>query len=271
MSDDHPDRGQLQAYLDDELGQEASRALEKHLASCRRCSALVDRHRKWSSAVSEAATLVDVPEPDMEFPSPRPSRTVSGEATSERASPEVPRIGPVRRSSLLRAAAAVLLVAGGAFLATSAPLRAFAGDLLHRVSGLLGGSDGRPAAEAPHVAVDRGSPESRASAASIRPHEGRILVLIRTRGSERPAVRVGFRPASAAVVEAPDASFGTSPGRLVVEASGSDTLVVQLPEGIRNARVEVDGSALLRVRGGEVIHDVTPHTMNGDYLYRPGR
>lgn len=268
MSDDHPERGRLQAYLDGELDPEAANALAEHLERCERCRVRLDRHRAWSSAVSDVAALVDVPEPEMELPEPdgTPSPAGGGDDAADVAA----RLGPFRRRSVLRAAAVVFLVAGGAFAVTSTPLRAFAGDLLEGVTGLFGDGDGRPVAgEVRNTSLEARDPGP--SAASIRAHEGRLEVVVRTSGSQRPAVRVGFRSASAAVVEAPGASFGTSPGRLVVEASGPDTLVVELPEGVRNARVEVDGRTLLRVRGDEVIHDVTPHTMNGDYLYPPDR
>lgn len=264
MNDDHPNRGRLLAHLDGELGPEARRTVAEHLERCGRCRARLERYRERSSAVSEVAELVDVPEPDMEIPVP--GRGGDGASKGGEGAGDVVRIGGFRKSSLLRAAAAVLLLAGGTVAVTSAPLRAFAGDLLEQVSGLFGGDDARPTAEA-----TRDAPARRPAAASIRPRQGRVHVLIRTATSDAPVVRVRFRTRAAAVVEAPGASFGTSPGRLVVDASASDTLTVELPEGISDARVEVNGRTLLRIRGGEVSHDVTPDTMNGDFLYRPGR
>lgn len=259
------------AHLDGELGPKARRALEEHLERCGRCRDRLERYREWSSALSETAELVDVPEPEMDLPVPDEARDDGGAEEKSGDSVDVIEIGPFRRLSLLRTAAAVLLLAGGAFAVTSTPLQAWADDLLEQVSGLFGGEDSRPVAEATRDGGADGAAASRPSAASIRPEQGRVHVVIWTTGSELPIVRVGFRPASAAVVEAPGASFGTSPGRLVVNASGSDTLVVELPETVADARVEVNGRSLLRVQGGEVKHDVTPNQMNGDFLYRPGR
>lgn len=271
MTDDHPKRGRLLAHLDGELEPGARRAVEEHLERCGRCRDRLERYREWSSMLSETAKLVDVPEPEMDLPAPDRA-TDSGKASEETEEPDVVPIGPFRRAATLRAAAVVLLLGGGAFAVTSTPLQAWADDLLDRVGALFGSGDARPVAEAPREGANAGADAARPSAASIRPRKGSVEVTIWTTGSDLPVVRVGFRRSSAAVVEAPGASFGTSSGRLVVNASGTDTLLVELPESLSDGRVEVNGRSLLRVEGGEVSHDVAPDKMNnGDFLYRPGR
>lgn len=272
MSDRHPERGRLQAFLDDELPAGERRAVETHLERCERCHRRADRHGEWSRAFAETARLVDVPEPEMELPEPAAGAEEGGSRGRTGSAADVVRLGSFRRSSLLRAAAVVLALGAGALAVTSTPLRAFAGDLIDRIAGLFGGADGAPTAE--RVASDTASGPSvaPASAASIQARDGSVVVEIRTEaGAAAPVVRLRFRPMITATVEAPGASFETSPGRLVVNASRADTLLVELPEAVPNASVRVNGRTLIRKRGGHVTHGLSPDTAHGDLLYRPGR
>lgn len=268
MNDHHPDRGRILACLDGELGQEATREVQQHLDRCDRCCETAERLRTWSSSFARTARAADVPVPDMNLP----DGPAADEDAREGAGEDVVRIGSFRRSSLLRAAIVILTLGIGAFAVTSTPVRAFAGDLIDQIAGLFGGQDARPVA---HATTDTSAAPSvaPASAASIQARDGRVHVVIRTRGSDTssPVVRVRFRQMTTAVVEAPGASFETSPGRLVVNTSNSDTLLVELPESVPNATVEVDGRPLIRIRGGEVTHGMIPDTAHGDLLYRPER
>jgi hypothetical protein len=206
---------------------------------------------------------------DMDLPDAR----AADEEVRDGDEADVVRIASFRRSSLLRAAVVILALGIGAFAVTSTPVRAFAGDLIDQIAGLFGGQDGRPVAHATTDTSASVPSVAPASAASIQARDGAVQVVIRTRGSDTssPVVRVRFRPMTTAVVEAPGASFETSPGRLVVNASNSDTLLVELPESVPNATVEVDDRPLIRIRGGEVTHGMIPDTAHGDLLYRPQR
>lgn len=268
MSDAHPERGLLQAYLDGELGPDQSREVREHLGACVRCRDRVAEHREWARTLTETARLVDVPEPEMDLPGPDEASGGSGDGARE----DVVRIGPVRRSSMLRAAVLLLMLGMGAFALTSTPLRAFADDLIGHIANLFGGSGDGP--RVVRVARDTTHPaaESPTSAVSIRARDGSLHVVVRTASeASPPVVRVRFRPGATAVVEAPGASFETSPGRLVINASQADTLLLELPETVPDVTVEVNGRSLIRKRGGEVTHGVPPDTANGDLLYRPGR
>lgn len=268
MNDHHPDRGRILACLDGELGQDAADEVREHLERCDRCRDTAERLRAWSSSFTRTARAADVPVPEMDVP----EAASVGDGERDEVEPDVVRIGSFRRSSLLRAAVVLLTLGLGGFAVTSTPVRAFAGDLFEQIAGLFTDQEARPVARtttdtsaAPSVAP--------ASAASIQARDGRVHVVIRTRGSDTssPVVRVRFRPMTTAVVEAPGASFETSPGRLVVNTSNSDTLLVELPESVPNVTVDVDGRPLIRIRGGEVTHGMIPDTAHGDLLYRPER
>ena len=93
----HPEEGTIHAWLDGELSAEDSSALEAHAAACAECSAKVAEARGLIAASSRIVSALDI---------------VPGGV--------IPAAKPVRRpwyaSTQLRAAAAVLIVAGASAL-----------------------------------------------------------------------------------------------------------------------------------------------------------
>jgi anti-sigma factor RsiW len=93
----HPDEGTIHAWIDGELAVDEAAALEKHLQGCAECSALAAEARGLAAASSRIVSALDI---------------VPGDV--------IPKNAPARRpwyaSTQLRAAAAVVVVAGASLL-----------------------------------------------------------------------------------------------------------------------------------------------------------
>jgi len=93
----HPDEGTIHAWIDGELSQEEAAALEAHLKECAECSALAAEARGLVAASSRIVSALDI---------------IPGDV--------IPKALPKRRawyaSTQLRAAAAVVIVAGASLL-----------------------------------------------------------------------------------------------------------------------------------------------------------
>ncbi|HZJ01828.1 MAG TPA: zf-HC2 domain-containing protein [Gemmatimonadaceae bacterium] len=93
----HPDEGTIHAWIDGELAPDDAAALEAHLAECPECSALVAEARGLVAASSRIVSALDI---------------IPGDV--------IPKTVPPRRpwfaSTQLRAAAAVVIVAGASLL-----------------------------------------------------------------------------------------------------------------------------------------------------------
>lgn len=93
----HPDEGTIHAWLDSELPSEESAALEAHVAECADCASKVAEARGLIAASSRIVSALDIV-PGNVIPAPRSARR------------------PWYASTQLRAAAAVLIVAGASML-----------------------------------------------------------------------------------------------------------------------------------------------------------
>ena len=93
----HPDEGTIHAWLDGELSPEESAALEAHVAECSECSAMIAEARGLIAASSRIVSALDII-PGGVIPAAAPKRR------------------PWYASTQLRAAAAVLIVAGASAL-----------------------------------------------------------------------------------------------------------------------------------------------------------
>ena len=93
----HPDEGTIHAWIDGELTAEESASLEAHLNECAECSALVAEARGLVAASSRIVSALDI---------------IPGNVIPKAA----PRRRPWYASTQLRAAAAVVIVAGASML-----------------------------------------------------------------------------------------------------------------------------------------------------------
>ena len=93
----HPDEGTIHAWIDGELSPEDAAALEAHLAECQECSALAAEARGLVAASSRIVSALDIIPGDV-IPKAQPRRR------------------PWYASTQLRAAAAVVIVAGASLL-----------------------------------------------------------------------------------------------------------------------------------------------------------
>src|SRR5688500_16529565 len=93
----HPDEGTIHAWLDGQLPAEEAAALESHVSECAQCSAAIAEARGLIAASSRIVSALDIVPAGV-----------------------IPIRKPVRRpwyaSTQLRAAAAVLVVAGASML-----------------------------------------------------------------------------------------------------------------------------------------------------------
>lgn len=94
----HPDEGKIHTWLDGELASDEASSLEAHIADCPECSAKVAEARGLVAASSRILSALDVV-PSGVIPSATPARR------------------PWYAGTQLRAAAAVVIVAGASFLA----------------------------------------------------------------------------------------------------------------------------------------------------------
>lgn len=93
----HPDEGTIHAWIDGELSGGEAETLEAHLQECAECSALVAEARGFVAASSRIVSALDI---------------VPGDVIPKAA----PRRKPWYASTQLRAAAAVVVVAGASLL-----------------------------------------------------------------------------------------------------------------------------------------------------------
>lgn len=232
----HPDEGRLLAYLDDELGAEERREVERWLREVPGAAAELEAVRRRNELVT--ATLARVP---VRIADPDRVR----ERLRERVAEPVGRT-PVRRrswqnrSGLAQAAVLVLFLAAGAAAAVpGSPVREWLGDAF----------DGREPTD--EVAVTAGTDEGRDHpGVRIRPVEGRLLVVLTgLRGGDLEVKLVDED--RGAVYAPPGSRFRSGDGRVEVDVEGGPVRV-ELPRAAREASVRVDGLVYVEKRGERV-------------------
>lgn len=232
----HIDEGMLQAYLDDEVGARAD--IETHLHACADCTAELARLRGAAQLFATAVRTGDVAAP-----------AFAAFTAVRRAQPE-----PVRRplAARLPLARAAMLIFGFAAVASAtipgSPVRSWISEALRSVGVLP--EQPQPAvpvvpdSQASAGAVEQGSGPA---ALSILPADGRLRIVL-TDVSSDASVRVrmvaGERANVQASGDAARARFRTGPGRIELIGIGKGDIVVDVPEGALDVRVESDGKVL---------------------------
>ncbi len=106
----HPDEGTIQTWLDGELPPEEAAALEAHVAVCQECTASVAEARGYIAASSRIVTALDAV-PGNVIPAARPKRSWYA-------------------NTQLRAAAAIIIVAGASLLAVKQTGKTLVGNVV---------------------------------------------------------------------------------------------------------------------------------------------
>lgn len=250
MTDGHPARGRLLAYLDGELEEDARRELRRHLEGCRRCRRRLEEVESHGAAFSRAASRLDRPMPDI----PKPAADGVPEDDAAGSVPLPP----------LRAAAAALLVLLGASSLTP-PGRALAGRALDGLAGLFGDE---PAATAEAPSGGAASREQSVSAVSAEPSDGRLVVSVDATSPGEGPLRVSRGARGGALVEGAVRDVERGPGSLRVRVDSLAGLRIRLPDSVGSAEVLVDGRRVLRQRGRELMPDSPADTVRGEILIR---
>lgn len=221
---DHAGEGQLLAYLDGELSAAERAAVSAHLAACTACAEELSVLEEASRQFAASLRLLD-----SVAPAPTPVEAVLARAKAE-------RVAAVRRT-LLRAAGIVLfLAAGGAAAMPGSPLRQWVQAAWERRAELFGGE--RQGQAPPAVAPEPAGVDA-------TPVDGRIHISL-VDLPEGAEVRIRLVDSPVAWVEVPTGGdrpvrFVRGAGRVEVSGGGAGVVRVDLPRGVADARVEVDG------------------------------
>lgn len=227
------------AYLDGEIPAQERVAFESHLAACDRCAGELAELRTLSS---EVRTLIALTQTRV------PLLAARARLEDARMASEPPlTLTPWRRRTIppfMKAAAVVLLFAGAASAAIpGSPLRRLAEDAVDLASRLIGLPAAPEAPPTPVVQPPVQEPMPEPNEVFLRPVDGRVRISIRGAGV---GSRITVKPtndASAhirALGEPGSLEFTRGEGFLEVVNPTSD-VIIELPRGLEQARVEVNG------------------------------
>jgi anti-sigma factor RsiW len=231
----------LLAYLDGELSHGERASVQTHLTLCPDCVARLETLRARAGRFSRALAAVDRPPPQIE---PALGRTASRLA--------VP-------GSLLKAAAALLLIAVGAAAAVpGSPVRRWVEHSVQEVRGLLSG------ASADAGTGQAASKRAAAAGVAVQTADGAVRVVLIDVHPET-VLEVRLVGGDEATVSAAGGRFSTGPGWIEVRGAGPDSVRIALPETARTARVEVHGRTVVEKEGAAL------NLLSGDSVARTGR
>jgi hypothetical protein len=233
----HIDEGMLQAYLDEEVGARAE--IDAHLRSCGECAARLEELRGASRLFAAAVHAGDVAAPAFA------AFTAIRRAQEPQAAPR----RSVARVPLTRAA--VLLIGFAAVASATvpgSPVRDWLSDALRSIGVLPDNEQPAvpvvPDSQASAGAVEQGSGPA---ALSILPSEGRLRIVL-SDVSSAATVRVRMIEGERALVQASGdaarARFRTGPGRIELIGIGKGEIIIDVPDGALDVRVESDGKVL---------------------------
>ncbi len=229
----HLDDGTLQSLVDGELGGDESRAIESHLDDCPACAERLGSHRARSLLVRGALALVDPPV----------SLDAARQAVLHRVSPSR---RPAYRIPWARAAALVLLFGGAAAAAVpGSPVRGW-------IERSFGDAASEPAAldvGAAAIAAEEAVPGE--AGIRIAPADGRVEIQVTGAVSGGEVVVSLVEGPQAAVFAGDEASFRSRSGTVEVSRAGA-TVRVELPRGVADARLEVNGIVYVRSLRGRL-------------------
>lgn len=230
----HAAEGTLQAYLDGEIDSAAEGALREHVAACAVCAAELETLRGANELVEKSLELIDAPAPMV-----RAQAAIAQE-----------RRGGGRRIARIGAwgiakAAMLLLVLAGAGAAAIPDVRRAIETTFSRVAAMFSGAQ-EPTATAP-AELETGEPAAPAlvpGESSVAPANGRVRILLESpaTGSLDVVVRLTDEE-QARVVTATTAAASrrSAAGELELRNLGAGTVTIEIPRGVADATVSVDG------------------------------
>jgi len=231
----HLDEGALMALVDGELMEPDAAALEAHLEECAECRVALESLRADRARLSGALRLLDR-EPPTEMAHQRLRRTRRSRSGTGR---------PLRW-------AAVIVVGTATALAATVP-----GSPLREWIASVG--DDPPVVvavdERSEMAVETARAPAAPAGVSVVPRAGRMLVSF-TGASEGLRIRLHVHDGDEVEVltsgGAEQARFHTAPERIEVRDAGRGEASVEIPRGLAEFTLEVDGRVFMAKRGEDL-------------------
>ncbi len=248
---EHPDSGQLVAFLDGEVSESEAGEIKAHLDQCPDCSASFLALESSSSAVSDALSRLDTAPPSNQLKARR-------RPTQDNASKVRTGFWTLPRAASI----ALLFTAGGASALPGSPVRQWMTQLLDNV--MVGsGTDTQADPTTPDTEPQAGGDQAEMGpGAGVAAVDGNVEIWIHDLPAEAE-LRVQWIDGDDAWVFAGEGTrFNTAAGR--VEAfSPPGSVRVEIPRNLPGVVVYLNGGTLLRKSGGEVeilgpVHERTP-------------
>lgn len=252
----HTDEGLLQAYIDGEVTDEAKASIVAHLGACAECDRELAELRVAATSFRSAMSVMNK-DGDLAAARERVMRAHKAVIPMESRR----GLQRVAAGSLARAAALVMLIAGGAAaMIPGSPLRRWIGASIERISNAIA-----PAPSAPPVVTATAPAEVTremvpGAETSIAPVNGRVRVnVFATAGGGQLSVRLvdGDRASVQADSSAHAVAFRSAPGRIEILNLGTSDAVIELPRSLRGAAIDVNGKPFY-VKEGDVVRVTGP-------------
>jgi hypothetical protein len=271
----HAGDGLLQAYIDGEVTGEAEAALVAHIGTCATCGQELDELRSAAEMFHGAMALM------IGTPALEAARTgiLRASRTHDTAIPSIaPKRGGIGRfaaGSLARAAALVLLVAGGAAaIIPGSPLRRWITQGIDRAGAALSSA---PPEATPLPPVEPATVERElvpGAGMFIAPVNDQVRVFVYAAGGEG-RLTVRLVDASMASVQtdssARNVTFRRSAGRMDILNLGTSHAEIRLPRTLGAASVEVNGTPYLIKDGDQVrVTGPTVRRTSDEIVFRTG-
>jgi anti-sigma factor RsiW len=252
----HAGEGLLQAYIDGEVTGPAAADLSAHVGACAVCDTELRELRRASEIFHGAMARLDAAAPRAAAPRV-PTRVAEPviDLAGERAR-RAPALGRFAAGSLARAAALVLLVAGGATaMIPGSPLRRWIGQGLDRIAAVFAQPEVVAPAATPSPAAPVQPTFVPGAEMSIQPANGGVQVYVQaSEGDGRLTVR--FADAELARVQTDSSAhavtFRNSTGRMDILNLGVSDAILTLPGSLEHAEVSINGAVVLRKEGDAV-------------------
>lgn len=262
----HATDGLLQAYLDGEIDREAAAELSDHLAGCAVCAAELESLRHVSQQAHAAIGLLTAPPPVL-----RARAAIAAERRIERSG--LARVRRMGARGFAKAAMLLLALAGaGAAAIPGSPVRRALESTIARVAELF--RDEPQVAEVPAVPAPEAPPALVTNGAGVLPSNGRVRVMLHAPSQETEVV-VRLVETPRAHVEAATAEggvrFRTGAGRIEVANLTPGTITIDIPRGVQNATVEIDGRVYAYKQGNMLQLSGPAGDERGEQVrFRPG-
>jgi len=242
----HVAEGTLISYLDGALPLQERTEVDRHLDSCSACAFEADELRLAAREFSSALALIDMPIPLL-----KARAGVEHAMAGTRAVDLSPWRGARRVPAFLKAAAVVLLVAGGASAAIpGTPLNRLVVQIADLASRLVS-DDPEPG---PVVAVPEQQAPGAATEWGVAPANNRIRISIRGMSdglhmTVRLVDDTGATVRASASQEIPSAKGG---GGVLEISNVTSELIVEIPRAVNRATIEVNGVPYFTKNGQDV-------------------